>query len=211
MLFAQRYNRCLTVAFVDLDNFKLVNNTLGRDAGDQVLKIVARRIRGCVKETDTVVRLGADEFLVLLTDQRGIMDVIMAPLQELRTRICEPARVDGHSLQVSSSIGLASYPNDGTDAESLLANAEAAMYRAKEMGRDNFQFYTPALNARVHERFRLQEELRNAIAREEFFLLFQPQVDLRTGRVVAVEALIRWSHPSRGVVSADRSSLLLGK
>ena len=200
ILFAQRYGRWLTVVFVDLDNFKLVNNTLGRDAGDQLLKTVAGRIRDCLKETDTVVRLGADEFAVLLTDLPGNMDVTMATLQELSTRVCQPARVNGHLLQVSSSIGLANYPNDGTDGEALLANAEAAMQRAKEMGRDNFQFYTPALNARVHERFQLQEELRNAIAREEFFLLFQPQVDLRTGRIVAVEALIRWNHPSGGVV-----------
>ncbi len=204
MLFAQRYGRWLTVAFVDLDNFKLVNNTLGRDAGDHLLKIVAGRIRDCLKETDTVVRLGADEFAVLLTDLPDNMDVSMATLQELRSQVCQPARVNGHLLQVSSSIGLANYPNDGTDGEALLANAEAAMHRAKEMGRDNFQFYTPALNARVHERFQLQEELRNAIAGEEFFLLFQPQVDLRSGRIVAVEALIRWRHPTYGVVLPDR-------
>ncbi len=204
MLFAQRDGRWLTIVFVDLDNFKLVNNTLGRGAGDELLKIVARRIRDCVKETDTVVRLGADEFVVLLVDQPKNMDVIVATLQELRTRICQTARIDGHTLQVTGSIGLANYPCDGTDADALLANAEAAMYRAKEMGRDNFQFYTPALNTRVHERFRLQEELRNAIVCKEFFLLFQPQVDLRTGRIFAVEALIRWKHPSRGDVPPDQ-------
>jgi diguanylate cyclase (GGDEF)-like protein/PAS domain S-box-containing protein len=204
MLFARRYDCWMTVIFIDLDNFKLVNSPLGHSAGDQLLKIIARRIRDCVKEGDTVVRLGADEFVVLLVDQPTNLDMMLATLRELCTRTCEPVHIDGHALQVTSSIGLANYPNDGTDAETLLANAETAMYRAKEMGRDNFQFYTPALNTRVHEKFRFQEELRVAIAREEFFLLFQPQVDLRTGRIFAVEALIRWNHPSLDVVAPDR-------
>jgi diguanylate cyclase (GGDEF)-like protein/PAS domain S-box-containing protein len=204
MLFSQQYDRWLTLMSIDLDNFKMVNNTLGRSAGDQLLKTMAQRIRDCVKETDTVVRLGGDEFAVLLVGQPKNVDKIPPTLQRLREAIGAPTPIDGHVLYLTSSIGLANFPNDGTDAESLLANADAALYRAKELGRDNFQFYTPALNTRVHERFRLQEELRNAIAREEFFLLFQPQVDLRTGRIFAVEALIRWSHPSRGVVPPDR-------
>ncbi len=204
MLFAQRYDCWMTVALIDLDNFKYINNTLGYSAGDQLLKIIAGRIRECVKEGDTVVRLGGDEFLVLLADQPKNVDLITATLQKLREAIAEPVSIDGHVLRVTSSIGLANFPNDGVEAEALLANADAAMYRAKEIGRDNFQFYTPALNTKVHEKFRLQEELRAAIARDEFFLLFQPQVDLRTGRVFAVEALIRWRHPSLGVVPPDR-------
>jgi diguanylate cyclase (GGDEF)-like protein/PAS domain S-box-containing protein len=204
MLFAQRYDRWVTVVSVDLDGFKLVNNTFGHRVGDQLLAIVAGRIHDCVKETDTVVRLGGDEFAVVLVDQPRNTDLITATLQNLREAICEPARIEGHSLQVTGSIGLANYPNDGTDADALLANAAAAMYRAKEIGRDSFQFYTPELNARVHAKFRLQEELRNAIAHKEFFLLFQPQVDLRAGRIFAVEALIRWRHPSQGVTPPDR-------
>ena len=154
-----------------------------------------------MKETDTVVRLGARRIRRSSRRSAGKLGRDHGDLRELRdTDLRAQSQIDGHALQVTSSIGLANYPNDGTDAETLLANAEAAMYRAKEMGRDNFQFYTPALNTRVHEKFQFHEELRNAITREEFFLLFQPQVDLRTGRIFAVEALIRWNHPSLGVV-----------
>jgi diguanylate cyclase (GGDEF)-like protein/PAS domain S-box-containing protein len=204
MLFAQQYDRWVTVVFIDLDNFKLINDNLGHNAGDELLKTVASRMVDCVKATDTVVRLGGDEFVVLLLDQPKSADTISATVQKLTAAIARPVHLEGHDLRVTSSIGVANYPNDGTDGEALLANADAAMYRAKDMGRNNFQFYTPALNTRVHERFRLQEELRSAIARQEFFLLFQPQVDLRTGRVFAVEALIRWNHPSLGVVPPDR-------
>jgi EAL domain-containing protein (putative c-di-GMP-specific phosphodiesterase class I) len=132
------------------------------------------------------------------------VDLVSASLQMIRAAIAEPVCIEGRNLQVTGSIGIANYPKDGEDADALLAHADAAMYRAKEIGRDNFQFYTPELNAKVHEELALQEELRNAIARSEFFLLFQPQVDLRTGRVFAVEALIRWRHPSLGTVAPDK-------
>ena len=121
-------------------------------------------------------------------------------MQKVQAAIAEPIKIEGHDLRVTCSIGLANYPNDGTDADALLANADAAMYRAKETGRDNFQFYTPELNTKVHEKFTLQSELRNAILRSEFVLRYQPQVDLRTGRVFAVEALIRWRHPTLGMI-----------
>jgi EAL domain-containing protein (putative c-di-GMP-specific phosphodiesterase class I) len=158
----------------------------------------------CVRAVDTVVRLGGDEFVILLVDQPKNVDVISATLQNIRAAIAEPIEVDGCSLQVMSSIGIANYPKDGTDADALIANADAAMYRAKEIGRDNFQFYTPELNTRVHEKLLLQGQLRDALSSLEFALLYQPQVDLRTGRVFAVEALIRWNHPALGVVSPDK-------
>jgi diguanylate cyclase (GGDEF)-like protein len=200
ILYAQRYDRWVTVVFVDLDNFKFVNDSLGHNAGDELLKIVAKRMVDCVRGTDTVVRLGGDEFVILLFDQPKSADIASATLQKIRAAIAEPIHIDGHDLQVTCSIGLANYPNDGTDADALLANADAAMYRAKEIGRDNFQFYTPELNTKVHEKFTLQTELRNAILRSEFVLLYQPQVDLRSGRVFAVEALIRWRHPTLGMI-----------
>jgi diguanylate cyclase (GGDEF)-like protein/PAS domain S-box-containing protein len=200
ILYAQRYDRWVTVVFIDLDNFKFVNDSLGHNAGDELLKIVARRMVDCVRGTDTVVRLGGDEFVILLFDQPKSADVAAATLQKIRAAIADPIRVDGHDLQVTCSIGLANYPNDGTDADALLANADAAMYRAKEIGRDNFQFYTPELNTKAHEKFTLQTELRNALLRSEFVLLYQPQVDLRSGRVFAVEALIRWRHPTLGMI-----------
>jgi len=201
LLYAQRYDRWVTVAFVDLDNFKNINDSLGHNAGDELLKVVAKRMVACLRATDTVVRLGGDEFVILLFDQPKSAAVVSATLQKIQAAIAEPVQIDGHALRVTSSFGVANYPDDGTDADTLLANADAAMYRAKEMGRDNFQFYTPELNAKVHEKFLLQEELSNAVARCEFVLLYQPQVDLRTGRVFAVEALIRWNHPTLGVLS----------
>ena len=202
--YAERCDRWATVVFIDLDNFKVVNDSLGHNAGDALLKVVADRMVHCVKPTDTVVRLGGDEFVILLFDQPKNVDLVSASLRKIRSAIAEPAHIGGHRLRVTSSIGIANYPKDGADADTLIAHADAAMYRAKELGRDNFQFYTPELNIRVHEKLALQEELRTAIARAEFFLLYQPQVDLRTGRVFAVEALMRWRHPSLGVVAPER-------
>ena len=201
VLYAKRYDSWVTVVFLDLDNFKTVNDSLGHNAGDELLKTVATRMKSCVRSTDTVVRLGGDEFVILLLDQPKSADIISQTLQKIRTAIAETVHLEGHDLKVTSSIGIANYPNDGTDADTLLANADAAMYRAKETGRDNFQFYTPEMNIKVHEKFKLQEELRNAVAHSEFFLLYQPQVDLRTGQIFAVEALIRWMHPTQGVIA----------
>lgn len=201
ILYAQRYDRWVTVVFIDLDNFKLVNDTLGHNAGDELLKTVASRMVECVRATDTVVRLGGDEFVIVLFDQPTNVDLISETLQKIRTAVAEPVHLGEHRLRTTASIGIANYPKDGTSPDTLLANADAAMYRAKEFGRDNFQFYAPEFNSRAHEKFVLQEELRNALARSEFALLYQPQVDLRSGRVFAVEALIRWNHPTLGVVS----------
>ena len=200
LLYAQRYDRWVTVVFVDLDNFKIVNDSLGHSAGDELLKTVASRMVGCVRASDTVVRLGGDEFVVLLLDQPKSPDIISETVQKLRAAIAEPVNVGAHDLRVTSSIGIANYPNDGIDADVLMANADAAMYRAKEIGRDNFQFYTPAFNTKAHEKFLLQEELRKAVVNSEFVLLYQPQVDLRSGQIFAVEALIRWKHPTLGMV-----------
>lgn len=201
VLYAQRYDRWVTVVFIDLDNFKLVNDTLGHNAGDELLKTVASRMVECVKATDTVVRLGGDEFVIVLFDQPTNIDLVSEALQTIRDAIAEPVHIGEHRLRTTASIGIANYPKDGASPDTLLANADAAMYRAKEIGRDNFQFYAPEFNSRAHEKFLLQEELRNALARSEFTLHYQPQVDLRSGRVFAVEALIRWNHPTRGAVA----------
>lgn len=203
LLYAQRYERWVTVVFIDLDNFKLVNDTLGHNAGDVLLKTVANRMVECVRSTDTVVRLGGDEFVIVLFDQPTDVDLISETLQKIRSAIAEPVHLGRHRLRATASIGIANYPKDGTGPDQLLANADAAMYRAKEFGRDNFQFYAPEFNTRAHEKFLLQEELRNALARSEFVLLYQPQVDLRSGDVFAVEALLRWKHPTRGMVAPN--------
>jgi diguanylate cyclase (GGDEF)-like protein len=188
------------VLFVDLDNFKFINDSLGHTAGDEFLKTIAKRMVQRVRVTDAVVRIGGDEFVIVLFDQPKDVAVISETVQKIQSAIAEPVRLEGHDLRVTSSIGIANYPDDGIDADTLLANADAALYRAKDVGRDNFQFYTSELNTEVQGKFLLQVELRNAVARSEFVLHYQPQLDLRTGRVFAVEALVRWNHPRIGMV-----------
>ncbi len=200
ILRAQRYDTWVTVVFLDLDNFKAINDTLGHNAGDTLLKTVASCMCAQVRSTDTVVRIGGDEFVIMLLDQPKNINTISATLQKVNDAIAETIHLEGQAVKVTSSIGVAIYPNDGTDGETLLANADAAMYRAKEIGRDNFQFYTTDLNLKVREKFILQGEMRDALTRSEFLLLYQPQVDLRSGRIFAVEALIRWMHPTQGLI-----------
>ena len=204
VLYAQRYNHWVTVVFLDLDNFKIVNDSLGHSAGDRLLKTVARRMSECVRATDTVVRLGGDEFVILLSDQPKSVETVSETLQKIRSAITEPIDLEGHRLKVTCSIGVANYPEDGTSADALLANADAAMYRAKELGRDNFVFYAPEFNIEAHEKLVMQKELRDALARSELTLFYQPQVDLVSNRIFATEALIRWRHPTRGLISPDR-------
>ena len=204
LLHAERYNSWVTVVFIDLDNFKTVNDSLGHNAGDELLKTVATRMAACVNTTDTVVRLGGDEFVILLLDLPKNSDLVSQKLQKLRKTLSDTIKLAGHDINITSSIGIANYPTDGSDADTLLANADAAMYRAKNLGRDNFQFYTPEMNTAVHEKFKLQEELRYAVARSELVLDYQPQADLRTGEIFAVEALVRWNHPKRGRLAPDK-------
>ncbi len=204
ILFAQRYDREVVVAFIDLDNFKLVNDSLGHNDGDEVLKQITSRMAACLRATDTLMRLGGDEFVIVLADQPKGTESVSCLLQKLREAVAVPLLIDGHSLRVTASIGVANYPNGGMNARTLLANADAAMYRAKQIGRDNFQFYTADLNIKARERLLLHEELRNAIACDEFVLFYQPQIDLQTGKIFAVEALIRWRHPKLGLVFPDK-------
>lgn len=200
-LYAQRCARRVTVVFIDLDKFKLVNDSLGHSAGDELLKTVASRMVQCVRRTDTVVRLGGDEFVIILFDQPSDVDGITPVLQKIQEAILQPIQLSGHTLHVTCSMGLATYPADGTDTETLLRNADAAMYRAKELGRNSYQFYTSEMNSKHKGKLAMQDGLRNAIDHEEFLLLYQPQVDLHSGQVIGVEALIRWQHPTLGMVS----------
>lgn len=201
ILQTRRHNPWVSVVFIDLDNFKTINDSLGHTVGDELLKAVASRMVGCVKPTDTVVRLGGDEFVILLVDQMASAEAVSTTLDEISTAVSAPYSIEGRALYVTCSMGVATFPNDGSDPESLLMNADAAMYKAKEAGRDNVQFYTTEMNTRVHEKLALQQELRDAIARNEFTLLYQPQIDLRSGRIFAVEALVRWQHPTLGLLS----------
>ncbi len=208
---AARNGEGVALAFVDLDGFKLVNDGLGHKAGDELLKVVSRRMVACLRRNDTLARFGGDEFVILLPDQ-GTDPAALAPLLEkIRVAVTEPVQVAGQAVQVSCSMGVVMYPRDGMDASALLMNADAAMYRAKDLGSNNFQFYAREMNASVEEKLVLLDGLRQAVqatvdgaGENSFHLLYQPKLDLKSGRIFGVEALIRWRHPEHGVVPPQR-------
>ena len=196
----QRQGGRLAVMFIDLDRFKVVNDTLGHLAGDALLQQVAARIGGCLRASDTVGRLGGDEFAVLVPDPEREYDVTVVARRLVDT-LAQPITLEGQELFVSASIGITLYPDDCDDLEKLIRNADTAMYRAKELGRNNFQFFTAAMNARVKEQLQLETDLRRAVQRQEFILHFQPKVSCSHGGITGFEALLRWQHPVRGLVS----------
>lgn len=196
---AKRATGSVAVAFLDLDRFKLVNDSLGHDFGDEVLRGVARRLRDLLRETDTVARLGGDEFTLLLPDVNRVDDVTKVAAK-LLDMLRAPLAAGDREVIVTASIGISLYPHDGTDPETLVKNADAAMYRAKQRGGDIFEIYTPALTEQAEKTLELEERLRRAIQREEFVLYYQPRVDIGTSRVVAFEALLRWDDPERGMI-----------
>jgi diguanylate cyclase (GGDEF)-like protein/PAS domain S-box-containing protein len=201
--YAGRYNHQVWVVYIDLDSFKFVNDTLGHKAGDLLLQAVSERLLLTVRETDTVARLGGDEF-VLLLPEREDEHLKAGVVQRIMDVVARPLLIEGHEFFVTCSSGVAAYPADGDNAEMLVKHADIAMYRAKELGRNNFQFYTSAMNERALERLRIEGDLRNALERGEFLLHYQPQVDLHSGKIVGMEALIRWLHPELGMVSPLR-------
>lgn len=196
---SKRRERKLAVLFVDLDRFKRVNDSLGHVVGDRLLQSVACRIFTCVRSSDTVSRQGGDEFVILLWDVRHAEDAALTADKILRA-LRQPHRIGEHVVHVTASIGVVTYPDDGTDAETLFKNADFAMYHAKSCGRDNYQFFKPEMNARAAERQALEGDLRQAIERQDLLLYYQPKINLATGEIVGVEALIRWRHAQRGLV-----------
>ncbi|CAN7709390.1 EAL domain-containing protein [Variovorax paradoxus] len=199
--YADRYGRLMTVVFINLDGFKRINDSLGRKGGDELLKVMAERMARCLRSVDTVVRTGGDEFVIILYDQPGDGTDIAPALRKLLETIAQPARIGSQAVQLTGSMGVATYPADGADADALLMNADAAMSHAKASGRNNFEFYAAEMSGAIRDELALREGLRHALARSEFHLAYQPQLDMESGRVTGVEALIRWQHPERGLVS----------
>jgi len=197
---AERYKRKLAVLYLDLDGFKHINDSLGHPAGDKLLQSVAKRLVDCVRRSDIVSRQGGDEFVVLLSEEEHSEDAAVVVRRMLQA-VGEPHSVDQHDLHVTSCVGVSVYPNDGLDAETLIKNADTAMYQAKENGNQTYQFFKPAMNVRAVERQGLEEGLGRALERNEFTLHYQPKINLRTGEPNGGEALLRWTHPQRGSVS----------
>ena len=196
---AKRSGRAVAVMFIDVDHFKTINDTLGHTAGDELLLEMSRRLRTCIRDDDTVARLGGDEFTIVLSELRHPEDAIHVA-EKILERVQVPLSIGGTPIDVTASIGIALYPNDGTDPESLLRNADSAMYRAKESGRNNFQLCTDDMKRRAMERLSLETRLRRAIHDDQLILHYQPQVSLVTGRIIGAEALVRWNDPDRGLV-----------
>jgi len=192
-------NRRTAVLFVDLDRFKTINDTLGHEVGDRLLQQLAARFQASVREGDTVARFGGDEFVILLDDVAAEDDVTRVA-QKVLQALAPPFQVDHQTLYVTASIGVSLFPNDGEDASALLKNADIAMYRAKDLGKNTYQFYSADMSARAFERLTLESSLRRALDQREFRLYYQPQVDVESGAIVGVEALLRWQHPEFGLV-----------
>ncbi|MDQ2070697.1 EAL domain-containing protein [Natronospira bacteriovora] len=216
---ASRYGHQMAVLFMDLDQFKTINDSLGHAVGDELLIKLSTRFTACLREEDVLARMGGDEFVVLLPRIRNGTDAAVVA-EKLLNSLDRPVDVSGHELKLSVSIGIARYPDDGSDVATLIQHADTAMYQAKEAGRDNLKFFESRMNEEARERLYLESGIRRALDRREFILHYQPQVDVRSGRVVGAEALVRWNHPDKGLLmpgtfipAAERSGLVvpLGK
>ncbi|MDA0737637.1 MAG: EAL domain-containing protein [Nitrospirae bacterium] len=198
---AERNGKHVALMFLDLDRFKIINDSLGHDGGDQVLKVVAERLRSRMRKSDTVARLGGDEFTVILEGIGTVQDATNVA-QELLDIVAQPIMVQDQELFVTPSIGIAIHPQYGKDSETLIKNADMAMYRAKRQGRNTYRFYTTTMegNGKASQHLAMETNLRHALDREEFLLHYQPLIDMKSGRVIALEALLRWCHPERGLI-----------
>ena len=196
---ARRHDHKLALLFLDVDRFKHINDSLGHAIGDRLLQSVAHRLLSCVRSSDAVSRQGGDEFVILLSEVTHAQDAAVSA-EKILAALRAPHRIDQHDVHVTGSIGIVTYPDDGTEAETLLKNADFAMYHAKDSGRDTYQFFQRDMNVSAMERQSLEGDLRHAIERQQLALHYQPRMNLETGAIVGVEALIRWRHPQRGLV-----------
>jgi diguanylate cyclase (GGDEF)-like protein/PAS domain S-box-containing protein len=202
---ARRDDRCLAVLFIDLDRFKAINDSLGHPMGDRLLIEVSQRLRASVRDSDVVARFGGDEFVIVMTDiADGNVGQISSLAGKILRRLSKPYDIAGRELRSTPSIGISVFPNDGADVDTLLKNADMAMYHAKSLGRANFQFFAPSMNEAAAERADLEGALRRAIDDGQLLLHFQPQVDASSGRIVCLEALARWQHPQRGLIPPNK-------
>jgi len=197
---SQRNNDLLAVLFIDLDNFKYVNDSMGHNAGDVLIKIVSRRITRALRKTDTVARWGGDEFTVLLPKIKSLSDIFVL-CKRILTEELDNIVIENQELRITASIGISVFPDDGDDAEELIKNADTAMYRAKDKGKNCYQLYKPKMNDQVLERIANESKLFHAIDKEEFLLVYQPQIDLSTNKITGFESLIRWNNPDKGVLA----------
>jgi diguanylate cyclase (GGDEF)-like protein/PAS domain S-box-containing protein len=200
---ARRQKHKVALLFLDLDGFKNVNDSFGHPIGDLLLQEIAQRLKAWGREKDTVARLGGDEFLIMLTDVRDVPDVAVVA-ERLMDAMTAPFVVQGHSFSIGCCIGISIFPEHGPDGETLITRADAAMYKAKEYGRNNFRFFTADMNIQVVERLTLENNLRSALGNQELFLMYQPQVDIATGTITGLEALLRWQHQDLGLVPPDK-------
>jgi diguanylate cyclase (GGDEF)-like protein/PAS domain S-box-containing protein len=200
LLMSQRNGHQVAVFFIDLDNFKFINDSLGHDVGDELLKIAAERLVACVRAGNTVARQGGDEFVIMISDP-DVADVADRIAGDIQKAISQPFRINEHELVITCSIGISISPRDGENAQILLKNADLAMYQAKEQGRNRTNFYTDEMNARSLSRMTMERHLRRALERNELFLCYQPKVSLRSGRITGMEALVRWQSPELGLIS----------
>ncbi|MBT3372099.1 MAG: EAL domain-containing protein [Rhodospirillaceae bacterium] len=200
---SRRYDHELAVLFIDLDRFKFVNDTMGHEAGDMVLKTVASRIRECLRESDTVARLGGDEFIALVTNLDAAVSAATVASKIVES-VSRPIMIGGNGATISASIGIALFPDDAESADDLMRLSDAAMYQAKQIGGEGYQFYRPDMNSSALRRIGLGVALQRAIRHDEFELHYQPQIDLNNGEIVGLEALVRWNHPERGMIPPDQ-------
>lgn len=197
---ALRSEEKLALMFIDLDNFKNINDSMGHDMGDLVLSQTAERLRTCTRKEDTIARLGGDEFTVLAEDLHDPVSVMSATANRIIEMLAQPFRLNGLEAEISASVGIALYPDNGPDLQSLLKNADAAMYQAKQTGKNNYQFFTESMNVESQQRVQLEKDLRRALKNDELYLAYQPQIEMESGRIIGLEALLRWRHPQLGLI-----------